>query len=125
MLHLLNRKVTGCSKQGHSVIFCEDCMVENCQEKSVNQYEQAAKEIVQLVTQKQKEYGNSFGNADKIMKVLYPTGISLDQMKDALVIVRIIDKLFRISHGNQGQENAFQDILGYALLAVVRNKNES
>jgi hypothetical protein len=125
MLHLTNGRVTGCSKQGHSTIFCEDCMVENCQDKSSNQYEQAAQEIALLVTRKQKEYGNSFGNADKIMKVLYPTGISLDQMKDALVVVRIVDKLFRIANGDQGSESAFSDINGYSLLAIVRNKNES
>ena len=90
--------------------------------RDISKYEKAALEIGKLVAIKQKQYGNSFGNADQIMKVLYPRGISTEQMKDALVVVRIIDKLFRISHGNLGSEDAFSDIVGYGLLAVVRNK---
>jgi hypothetical protein len=96
--------------------------VVNINANKYNEYESIALEIARLVTTKQIQYGDSFSKAYLVMQVLYPNGISSEQMKDALVVVRIIDKLFRIANGNQGEEDAFQDITGYGLLAVVRNK---
>ena len=43
-------------------------------------------------------YGDSFGRAGQVLKVLYPDGIILDQYDDMLAVVRIIDKLFRIAN---------------------------
>lgn len=143
VLILKNSEVVGCQKDGHSSIFCDDCqlidsvacpknsaiLMENSKKeknrifKSLgNDYEQVATEIAKLVTDKQLKYGNSFSFSYEIMKVLYPNGMTLEQMKDALVVVRIIDKLFRIANGNLGSEDAFSDITGYGLLSVVRNK---
>jgi hypothetical protein len=91
----------------------------------INPYEEVALEIAKLVSRKQIEYGNSFSFSYDIIKVLYPNGISLEQIKDLLVVIRIIDKLFRIANGNLGSEDAFSDIIGYGLLSVVRNKNSN
>lgn len=96
--------------------------VVNINANKYNEYESIALEIARLVTTKQIQYGDSFSKAYLVMQVLYPNGISSEQMKDALVVVRIIDKLFRIANGNQGEEDAFQDITGYGLLSVVRNQ---
>ena len=96
--------------------------VVNINANKYNEYESIALEIARLVTTKQIQYGDSFSKAYLVMQVLYPDGISKEQMKDALVVVRIIDKLFRIANGNQGSEDAFQDITGYGLLSVVRNQ---
>ena len=96
--------------------------VVNINANKYNEYESIALEIARLVTTKQIQYGDSFSKAYLVMQVLYPDGISIDQMEDALVVVRIIDKLFRIANNNMGEEDAFQDITGYGLLAVVRNK---
>lgn len=138
-----NGKIIGCEQKGHSLIMCHDCMVTDmadcpCQQQLLKQieddryvpehrtvsnpYEEVALEIAKLVSRKQKEYGDSFSFSYEVMNVLYPNGISLEQMKDALVVIRIIDKLFRIANGNMGSEDAFSDIVGYGLLSVVRNK---
>lgn len=78
--------------------------------------------IAVLVEEKQLAYGDSFGKSGKIMDILYPNGISADQMDDALTVVRILDKLFRIATKKQAfGENPWQDIMGYALLAKVRD----
>jgi hypothetical protein len=56
------------------------------------------------------------------MRILYPDGISAEQMDDALAVVRILDKLFRIANGNQGGESAWTDIAGYAILGAAKEK---
>jgi hypothetical protein len=82
-------------------------------------YEARAQVLGKLVDEKQAAYGNSFGNAGKVMAVLYPNGISLEQMDDALVVVRIIDKLFRIANRKDAfGESPFNDIAGYGLLGA-------
>jgi len=81
--------------------------------------------IGELLEKKQAAYGDSFGKAGEILRILYPQGISPAQMDDALCIVRIIDKLFRIAtDADAFGEDPYQDIAGYAILAVARrNKN--
>jgi len=87
-----------------------------------NIYESVAAEVAQLVQEKQEAYGDSFGRSHKIIEVLYPDGIPPDKMTDALAITRVIDKLFRIATRKDAfGEDPWRDILGYALLAVVRN----
>ena len=142
-----NDRIYGCEREGHSFTLCQDCMVteitdcpmqkellKDCKDRKSSKivskksmgydskYEQAALMVAKLVARKQIQYGNSFGNSDKIFKVLYPNGVSPEQMKDFLVIVRIVDKLFRIARGDQGEESAWADINGYSLLALTRNE---
>lgn len=140
-----NGKIVGCEQKGHSLIMCHDCIVTDvadcpCQQQLLKQieddryvpdhkvvsnpYEEVALEIAKLVSRKQKEYGDSFGNSHKIFEVLYPEGVKPEQMKDFLVIVRIVDKLFRIARGDQGEESAWDDIHGYSNLASVRVRKE-
>lgn len=82
-------------------------------------YEQKGREIGALVDRKQREYGDSWGKAAAILQTLYPDGIRPDQYHDVLGIARVIDKLSRIANGNQGEENAWQDIGGYGLLGSM------
>jgi hypothetical protein len=136
MIILENGKVMGCTQNVYDLpVYCKDCelkntvsctlsMYEDFEQKPDPIYEDTAKAIGNLVAEKQLQYGDSFGNAGKVLKVLYPNGISFDQMEDALVVVRIVDKLFRVANNNMGEEDAFQDITGYGLLAVVRNKRK-
>lgn len=89
---------------------------------NLEQYAVVAKSIADLVVEKQIAYGDSFGKSDQILAVLYPAGIKADQVKDALTIVRIIDKLFRIANQKDAfGESPWKDIMGYALLATVRD----
>lgn len=139
VLMMRNDNIIGCKLNGsiHSIMLCRDCEVlpENCppmkkmytniHKTPENEYEKTALEIAKLVSKKQIQYGDSFSNSHKIFEVLYPNGVKPEQMKDFLVIVRIVDKLFRLSRGDQGDESAWSDINGYSLLALVRSKKES
>ena len=143
-----NGKMIGCMIDGETLL-CDQCSLEvkQCEKskktsafscydimpgnkKSVlisrpkrdekSPYHEVAKRIADLVTDKQIKYGDSFGRSHRILEELYPDGISKDQYKDVLVLIRIIDKIYRISRGDQGDESAWDDINGYSLLAATR-----
>jgi hypothetical protein len=89
-------------------------------------YEEKAEEIGKLVSQKNTAYGSSFAESHKILEVLYPQGIAPHQFTDALAIIRVIDKLFRIATKKDAfGESPWQDIAGYGLLGSVKADNES
>jgi hypothetical protein len=84
-------------------------------------YQELGAEIGNLVSIKQKAYGNSFGKSGDVMRILYPEGVPADKLDDALTIVRVLDKLFRIATDRDALgESPWRDIAGYALLAVKR-----
>ena len=87
-------------------------------------YTQEALNLAELVIRKQMAYGDSFGRSQEIIRVLYPNGISPDQYLDALAVIRVIDKLFRIANQKSAfGEDPWRDIAGYGLLSVVHSKN--
>jgi hypothetical protein len=80
-------------------------------------YERHAADIGALVDRKNAAYGDSFRKSGDIVRTLYPQGIKPEQCDDALVMARIIDKLFRIATQKTAfGEDPWQDIAGYALL---------
>ena len=80
-------------------------------------FENLGREIGRLVDEKQRAYGDSFGKSGAILRILYPDGIKIDQYDDALAVVRIIDKLFRIATDKDAfGESPYRDIVGYGLL---------
>jgi hypothetical protein len=83
-----------------------------------NYYRAKGTEIGALVDRKNKQYGNSFNRAGDILTILYPDGVNPDQYRDMLAVVRVVDKLFRVAHGKQGDEDPWQDIAGYGLLGM-------
>jgi hypothetical protein len=85
-------------------------------------YEQLGQEIGRLVATKQKQYGDAFGRSGAVLRILYPDGIRPDQYDDALAVTRIVDKLFRIANGSQGEESPGKDICGYGLLMWARQE---
>lgn len=79
-----------------------------------------------LLIEKRKAYGNAFFQSSSILQLLYPNGIPVESYNDALTILRICDKLFRIAN-SQGKrdsmnEDPWQDIAGYAILALEQMK---
>lgn len=85
-------------------------------------YHDIATKLAALVETKQAAYGDSFGKAGAVMRILYPDGIPLEKLDDALTVVRIIDKQFRIATRKDALgESPWEDIMGYALLAVRRD----
>lgn len=83
-------------------------------------YEEQAEAIGKLVAEKNAAYGSSFAEAHHILKVLYPNGIGTEQYTDALAVIRVIDKLFRIANKKDAfGESPWRDIAGYAILGVA------
>jgi hypothetical protein len=88
-------------------------------------FEQIAKDIGTLVTQKNAAYGDSFSQSYRIIDVLYPNGVKPEQYTDMLATIRIVDKLFRIANQKDyGNESPFRDICGYAILAIANETKE-
>ena len=100
-----------------------------------NSYAKDGYLIGRLVNSKQVQYGDSFGKTGKVLAIFYPDGIKVDQMDDALCLVRIIDKLFRVANYKQDEESPltgfsrsedsespYKDIAGYALLGARRHE---
>jgi hypothetical protein len=83
-------------------------------------------DIGNLVFKKNTAYGDSFNSASKILQILYPVGIAVDDYANVLAIVRVLDKLSRIAtDGNAFGENPWEDIAGYAILASVRDDKKN
>jgi hypothetical protein len=89
--------------------------------KPTNIYAKLGSETGVLVANKQEAYGDSFGKSGEVLRQMFPDGIPPEKFTDALTIVRIVDKLFRVAN-NPGafEENPYQDIVGYALLGMNR-----
>ena len=91
-------------------------------------FQELAKEIAELVTEKERAYGSAFDKAGDFMRLLYPEGIKPDQYKDMLCTVRIFDKLMRIATSYEGTEEkkveAYSDINGYSLLGLRASLEE-
>lgn len=87
-------------------------------------YVQLGKSVGELVAIKQEQYGDAFGQAGRVLRVLYPHGVRPEQYDDLLALVRVIDKLFRVANGDRGDESAWRDIAGYGLLGVARKLEE-
>lgn len=79
-------------------------------------YEQIGQQIGKLVQVKNNEYGDAFNKSGEFLKILYPDGVKPEQYGDMLALIRIFDKQMRIANGNQGAENAWNDLTGYGIL---------
>jgi hypothetical protein len=87
-------------------------------------YEEVGNDIGRLVDQKNAAYGSSFDNAGKILAILYPNGVTVEQYTDMLAITRVIDKLFRIANKKDAfGENPWEDVTGYGILGVGLSKD--
>jgi len=77
-------------------------------------------EIGRLLKGKNVAYGNSFEESGKVLKLLFPNGVSVNQYQDLLAVTRIIDKLFRIATDkNAFDEDPWRDVAGYAILSLA------
>ena len=104
------------------VATCIDGKESYMAESTLSVYEEIGNRIGSLVAEKNAAYGDSFGHASKILEVLYPNGIKADQYRDALAIVRVIDKLFRLANRKDAfGESPWEDICGYAILGVAND----
>ena len=88
------------------------------------EYRSIGTKIGEFVQVKNDMYGSSFAKCGDFLKILYPDGVKPHQYKDMLAIVRIFDKQMRIANGNQGDENAFNDIAGYGILMSAESDKD-
>lgn len=93
----------------------------------VPDYEEAGRRKGALVASKQKQYGDSVGKSGRILALLYPAGVPPHAYDDALLIVRVLDKLSRIAQrgadgADLGGESPWSDICGYGLLGSVKDE---
>lgn len=102
-----------------------DGLVETVTEAQ-RKFEKIGTEIGQLVQQKNDAYGDSFKRCHRIMQELYPNGISVDQMLEALLLLRMVDKFFRIAGGKRGafNEDAWRDLAGYGICGTSLDKSD-
>ena len=88
-------------------------------------YEKAGQEIGALVDNKQQQYGDMISAMGPLLLILYPNGIKPEQYNDLAIIVRMLDKIGRLTRGNgKGDEDAWQDLCGYSLLGSVHCKRK-
>lgn len=88
-------------------------------------YQEIGEDIGKLVQEKNEAYGDSFGQACRILEVLYPNGIQPAQYRDALAITRVIDKLFRLANKKDAfGESPWRDICGYSILGVANDESD-
>ena len=79
-------------------------------------------QVGDLVNDKQRAYGDSFGRSGECLRQMFPEGINTHQYDDLLTIARILDKLFRLANDPSAfDENPYRDIVGYALLGMNRH----
>jgi hypothetical protein len=84
-----------------------------------NDFIEIGQYVGEIVTAKNRAYGDSFAKSGAFLRLLYPNGIAPNQYDDALALVRVFDKQMRIATANDpGGENPWMDIMGYALLSV-------
>lgn len=89
-------------------------------------YEALGQVIGKTTDSKQAAYGDSFGRSGGLLRILYPDGIKPDQYDDALAVIRIIDKLFRIATDRDALgESPYRDIAGYGLLGAARSDRQA
>ena len=90
-----------------------------------NRFSEIGKRIGTLVEGKNKAYGSAFEKSGEILQILFPKGIKPEQEDDVLAIIRVIDKLFRIAtNKNALEENPWEDIAGYAILAIEKDERK-
>lgn len=81
--------------------------------------------VGKLVEEKDAAYGSSVDCAGDFLKLLYPDGIPPNQYGDALLLVRIFDKMKRIATNRDAfGESPYQDISGYGLLGLRKAERE-
>jgi hypothetical protein len=89
-------------------------------------YKELGAELGNLVDEKNKAYGSSFAVCGDFLKLIYPTGIKSEQYTDALLLVRIFDKMMRIANKKDAfGENPFGDIAGYGLLGLSKDSADT
>jgi hypothetical protein len=83
-------------------------------------FERIAGEVGRLVAEKNETYGDSAATSGKALELLFPAGVAPAQYRDALLLVRIWDKMKRIATRKDAfGESPYRDISGYGLIGAA------
>lgn len=114
-----------CKHQLYESNACTSCVAELGNAPSnfepIVTFHSIATEIASTVETKNIQYGDAINATGEFLKLLYPNGIPTDKYNDIGVLARVYDKLKRIASGHK--EDSWEDICGYAILMIERNKN--
>lgn len=93
--------------------------------RMISEFEAIALEIGKVVAEKNISYGDSARTVALAMRAFYPNGVPSEGYEYSLLVVRILDKIGRISQGFV--KESFIDIAGYGIKgeAMVRTANQS
>jgi hypothetical protein len=84
-----------------------------------SQFRPITDKLANLLSKKRRAYGpNNLTGAGDFFSILYPNGIKPEQYRYALILARMFDKMSRIATGLDGEEDAWQDLAGYAICAM-------
>ena len=89
---------------------------------NADEFRRLAAKLGEHVADRNRTYGNSFAKTGDFLRLLYPDGIAVEQMVDALLLARIFDKQMRIAQGHR--EDSYEDIAGYGIVGAVNSSNE-
>lgn len=125
----LNTKISDCCEpryEGWEPI--EETLAERaCPTATIkqNNYHKIAKEIADLVEEKNKAYGNAAGECHLFLELLYPVCVPVEEYKNMLFLVRLWDKIKRISTDKDVfGEDPCKDIMGYCLQKLNNETKE-
>lgn len=86
-------------------------------------YESIAQEIAGLLEEKNLAYGDSLQKSGSVLAIMFPGGVPSEKLWIAGIIVRIIDKLFRLATDETAfGEEPLKDIAGYAILGLFESR---
>jgi len=84
-----------------------------------NGFYDIASELAEMLTNKNRKYGDSYARMAHVLPIFYPDGVPGNHLLDAVFILRIIDKLMRIASAqSDDEEDPVADIAGYAILRM-------
>jgi hypothetical protein len=77
-------------------------------------------ELGQVVAEKNQAYGDAIASVGPALRLLFPDGIRPEQYDDLGLIVRVWDKLSRVTHDKGfGGESPWRDLAGYGILGAL------
>lgn len=100
----------------------------------MSKYEEVAARIAreecwslgELLVNKAQGYGPSWLAAEKCLEALYPDGIPVKAYRNALLTVRVLDKLCRLAQAGGGEdaggESPWRDVAGYGIVGLIASK---
>ena len=77
-----------------------------------------------VLDEKNRMYGDAHVKVAKILMILFPDGISVEQYSTISILIRALDKIARIAADRDALlESAWMDLAGYAVLGWIRDEN--